>query len=370
MRLVGPETTIMVVSAHGFFSGDERPQTDNRPLTESPDAWHRPYGLVVACGPGLRRDELVFGASVLDIAPTVLTLLDLPVARDMEGRVLAQLFTERPAISWVEAHTPPHRDAVSASDAEATTREALDLLRDLGYPEPPAAEAAPTADSIRAAQLTTLVQIGFARGEWATTAAMLTELLTLKPNYAFAMYLLARCRLRLGDVEGCRDLVGELLAYDLDSPLAHAVFGLIDAYEERWEDALASYGRALEGAPHSAGLHYRSGVVLLRLHRWTEAEAAFERAITLDGHHADAYDGLGMALHHQGRYADAAAQYFRSLGLRYENSHVHLRLARALSASGDHAAAVAALQRALELDPRLRTSPVAIAVMNGSLTTA
>jgi tetratricopeptide (TPR) repeat protein len=368
MRLVGPETTIIVASPHGFFSGDERPRIDTRPLRDAPDSWHRPSGIVVARGPGLRRDELVFGATSLDIAPTILTMLDLPVARHMEGRVLVPLFDERPTIAWVDAHTPPHREA--AADAEAATRQALDLLRDLGYPDLPAAEATATSDGIRIVELTSLVQVGFARGEWAKTTARLAELLTLKPDYGFAKYALARCRLALGDVEGCRALVGELLAFDTDSPLAHLVSGLISAHEERWEDALASYRRALEGVPRMALLHYWSGAALLGLHRWTEAEAAFERAIELDGNRADAYDALGTALHHQERYADAAAQYYRSLGLRYESPRVHLHLARSLSASGDHAAAVAALQRALALDPRLRTSPTAIAVMNGSLTTA
>jgi tetratricopeptide (TPR) repeat protein len=287
----------------------------------------------------------------------------------MEGRVLGQLFDERPTIAWGDAHTLPHRDA-AAAHAEAATREALELLRDLGYPEPPAAEATATSDAIRIVELTSLAQVGFARGEWEKTKERLAELLTLKPDYTFAKYLLARCRLALGDVEGCRILVGELLAHDVESPLAHLVFGLISAHEQHWEDALASYRRALEGVPRMAALHYWSGAALLALHRWTEAEAEFERAIAIDGNHAAAYDGLGTALHHQERYADAAAQYYRSLGLRYESPHVHLHLARSLSASGDHAAAVAALQRALDLDPRLRTSQAAIAVMNGSLTTA
>jgi hypothetical protein len=34
-------------------------------------------------------------ASVLDLAPTILYLMGLPVARDMEGRVLVELLDER-----------------------------------------------------------------------------------------------------------------------------------------------------------------------------------------------------------------------------------------------------------------------------------
>jgi tetratricopeptide (TPR) repeat protein len=286
----------------------------------------------------------------------------------MEGRVLAQLFRERPEVAWVDTHSPPHHESVATPDVEAATARAVELLRELGHPDPPAAPAQPTVDQIRVLELTTLAQVGFARREWHKTVALLTELLALTPNYVVATYLLGRCRLQLGDVEGCRTLARDLLASDVDSPLAHLVFGLIEAHEARWEEALGHYHRALQGAPNDAELHYRSGRALLGVRRWSEAEAAFERAIEIDGHRDAAYDGLGTALHQQHRYADAAAQYWRSLGLRYENPHVHLRLARTLSASGDRTAAVAALQQALALDPTLGTTREALEVMNSTLT--
>jgi hypothetical protein len=90
MRLAGPETTIVIVSDHGVESDVRRPVPDGR---EAPAARsHRPYGILVARGASIARDQLVYGATVLDVAPTVLTLLGLPVGRDMEGRVLARLF--------------------------------------------------------------------------------------------------------------------------------------------------------------------------------------------------------------------------------------------------------------------------------------
>ena len=50
--------------------------------------WHRRYGVLVARGPGIKRDQLVFGASLLDVAPTVLSLMGLS-AGDMDGLALA-----------------------------------------------------------------------------------------------------------------------------------------------------------------------------------------------------------------------------------------------------------------------------------------
>lgn len=51
---------------------------------------HQNNGFIIISGPGIRKTELK--ASVLDITPTVLYLLDLPVAQDMDGAVLNNVF--------------------------------------------------------------------------------------------------------------------------------------------------------------------------------------------------------------------------------------------------------------------------------------
>jgi hypothetical protein len=59
-----------------------------------------PDGLVRAVGDGLRPGSSIRGASILDVAPTILYLMGLPVARDMEGRV----FTEMLEDDFTRAH--------------------------------------------------------------------------------------------------------------------------------------------------------------------------------------------------------------------------------------------------------------------------
>ena len=53
-----------------------------------------PDGVLLAFGDGVRPGAAISGASVLDITPTVLYLMGLPVARDMEGRVLTEMLDE------------------------------------------------------------------------------------------------------------------------------------------------------------------------------------------------------------------------------------------------------------------------------------
>jgi hypothetical protein len=53
-----------------------------------------PEGFVLAIGEGVRPGARIENASVLDVTPTVLYLMGLPVARDMEGRVLAEMLDD------------------------------------------------------------------------------------------------------------------------------------------------------------------------------------------------------------------------------------------------------------------------------------
>jgi hypothetical protein len=50
-----------------------------------------PDGVLLVAGGGIRPGATPAGASVLDVAPTILYLMGLPVARDMEGRVLTEI---------------------------------------------------------------------------------------------------------------------------------------------------------------------------------------------------------------------------------------------------------------------------------------
>jgi hypothetical protein len=53
-----------------------------------------PDGVILAMGDGIRPGSTLRAASVLDIAPTILYLMGLPVARDMEGRILIDMLQD------------------------------------------------------------------------------------------------------------------------------------------------------------------------------------------------------------------------------------------------------------------------------------
>ena len=101
--------------------------------------------MVVLHGPGIAKGEEIIGATLLDIAPTLLTIMGLPVGEDMDGMVIGQAFETPPTVkripSWedVEGDFGEHADDMKEDAFEA--QEALKQLVELGYIDAPGDDA-------------------------------------------------------------------------------------------------------------------------------------------------------------------------------------------------------------------------------------
>jgi hypothetical protein len=68
-----------------------------------------PDGYLIVIGDGIRPGATLSTASVVDIAPTILYLMGLPVAQDMDGRVLTEILDEDFARSHPLTFIPSYR---------------------------------------------------------------------------------------------------------------------------------------------------------------------------------------------------------------------------------------------------------------------
>jgi predicted AlkP superfamily phosphohydrolase/phosphomutase len=109
----GADTVVMVVSDHGFG----RPAKPHKLAGEPYAGDHLDEGVILAAGPGIKKDAWIDGASILDVTPTLLAILGRPVAEDMRGRVLGALFdVTPPAAERIPTYeTKPQLDAPHAS---------------------------------------------------------------------------------------------------------------------------------------------------------------------------------------------------------------------------------------------------------------
>jgi predicted AlkP superfamily phosphohydrolase/phosphomutase len=92
---------------------------------------HRDDGILVAAGAGIRAGGRAEPASIVDVMPTVLAAAGVPIPDDVDGRVLAELFTEPPAVTYVPAAGANAADGGGLSAAEED--ELARRLRGLGY---------------------------------------------------------------------------------------------------------------------------------------------------------------------------------------------------------------------------------------------
>ena len=100
---------------------------------------HRPEGILLTTGPGIKAGQRIDSVNLQDIAPTILHMSGLPIPSYMDGQVSTHLFDD----SWLRDHpqevvkielTPRAEqtaDALSSKESE----EILERLKGLGYME-------------------------------------------------------------------------------------------------------------------------------------------------------------------------------------------------------------------------------------------
>ncbi len=94
---------------------------------------HTMRGLFLACGPGIQQGHLIEGARLVDVAPTILHILGVPMPRAMDGRVLTDIFQDMADQAIQYQNLPPQEESsrLVFTDQEQAVIE--QRLRDLGY---------------------------------------------------------------------------------------------------------------------------------------------------------------------------------------------------------------------------------------------
>jgi predicted AlkP superfamily phosphohydrolase/phosphomutase len=96
---------------------------------------HRPEGILIAAGPGVPAGREISGANIMDLAPTILSLLGIPTPSDMDGRALPELPLTAGIAQAPKTTDPrgPAADEPAAPYSEAEKEEMEQRLRGLGY---------------------------------------------------------------------------------------------------------------------------------------------------------------------------------------------------------------------------------------------
>lgn len=96
-----------------------------------PTGTHRPEGILILSGDGVRTGTLPQPVDIIDLAPTILAVLGLSVPSDMEGCMLRSAFLDPPPVEMGPPTGQRDNDANDLTDAEEA--EVTKRLQSLGY---------------------------------------------------------------------------------------------------------------------------------------------------------------------------------------------------------------------------------------------
>lgn len=92
MKVLTDDTTVIVMSAHGFRWGKTRPRT--QPVNRTALSDHRSAGVFIAYGNHVAASRGNHTISIYDVVPTVLSLLGLPKSTEMQGNHADWVFSD------------------------------------------------------------------------------------------------------------------------------------------------------------------------------------------------------------------------------------------------------------------------------------
>jgi len=123
--------------------------------------------------------------------------------------------------------------------------------------------------------------------------------------------------------------------------------------QQKTDEAIACYRRALELQPDYAIAHNNLGVAFKVQGKLEAAAACCRRALELNPDYAEAHNNLGNALKDQGNLDEAVPWFCRALELKPDFAEAHSNLGNTFKDQGRVDEAIACYRRALALKPGL-----------------
>lgn len=413
LQLAGDDVTVIVMSDHGFHPDHLRPNfVPHEPA--GPAIEHRDLGMFAMSGPKIAKDKLIFGSTLLDVTPTILTLFGLPVGEDMDGRVLTEAFETEPFIetvtSWdeIKGDDGCHPEGFQLNPLESD--EAIKQLVELGYIDELSGDKKKNIDSAVRELNYNLARSYMDAGRYADAVEILAELYKHNQSHYRIGLQLAMCYKSLGyhdkllaladhlatrrvnDAQNSRKQLqafkrvarerfeekiatGELNEdakfivpeHLLDSEMMdfgqHRSLSTVKTYyfdflkgyalsaKGENDEAIVNLERAINSEPMRPTLHIQLGEIFLKLRRRDEALTSFKKALEIDDNNSIALVGIAKYYNSVKEYELACEYSLQSIGKTYMLPLAHYTLGFALMRLRRHRDALGAFEVATSQNP-------------------
>jgi predicted AlkP superfamily phosphohydrolase/phosphomutase/tetratricopeptide (TPR) repeat protein len=343
LDLAGDDCNVMLVSDHGFINDQKRliqlPDEPGAPALE-----HRPYGVLLASGPDFKQGP-VYGASLLDVAPTILKLYGLPAARDFDGRALDIVRGEPAVSSWIDSYeTAEKPKSETGARMEGIDEDILKQLQALGY-----IDDVSTASGARTVLIENeyyLARSYADAGLYDQAMAVIKPIAAAYPDIARYNRFYASLLLRTGNIEWLE----KHLEKQSRSPFNHYLKGLVWLQKQRPLLALQEFDQ-IEATANPAVV-CQIAVALMQSGQLNQAAHTIQEVLRFETENHHAQNIAGEIALQQEDWEGALAHFLKSTGLLFYQPGIHEKVGICLERLEHYPDAAQALELALQFNPQ------------------
>ena len=365
LKLVGPDTNVILISDHGFQSDHMRPLSLPKEPA-GPAAEHRKHGVICCFGPDFNEGQTIYGSSILDITPTLLTLFGLPIGEDMDGTPLLQAFKSPPTVktisSWenVDGHFGEHSKTFEVSKEEA--QKAVKQLIELGYVEDLGDDMAKAMENTDIELKYNLSKVFLSTGRSPQALELLLEVNGLKPEYRFQIRIV-ECFKRMKRFEEAIEMLNVVEQEDDENKKVKSLkLARADIFksQEKYNEALKILIELQNEIGNIPSILKSLGDCYLSLNKWKEAVKTFQQCLVLDAHDASSHKALAMAFLNLKDYEKSIESSLTATELFYQYPAAHFLLGQALVGLGEYEMAARSFEVTLTMRPSFSAARIAL----------
>ncbi len=360
LQLAGEETTVILLSDHGFFSDYRRPVVKDMTAQQRAEveaSWHRPLGVLAMAGPGIKKGEKIFGASLLEILPTALALLGLPVGADMGGRVLLEAF-DRPVkvetvFSWdlIAGEAGMHPPDMRQDPFE--TQDAINQLVDLGYMSAMPEDTKAKVDMARRESQCNLGTVFTMSGQADKAIPVFDELVKESPRERRYLFGLARAQFTARHFGDCAGTLRRFIGMNPSSVEAQVMLGLALGNAGKDQEALEQLSEIERKHGDRKDLAAALGDLSMLVGRFDDAYRHYLAALEIDPEGIQVHHGLAKAAIGLRQFEEAADHCLQAVERVHFFPEAHQSLGISLTWMKDYEHAIKAFEVAISMQPSL-----------------
>jgi len=358
LAALSPDTNVIILSDHGFKIEDERLKEEETTAVAKAHLWHHAPAFLAMIGPDIRKGGKQIKARVQDITPTALALLGLPVADDMDGKVLKDAlepaFLQKHPIQHIPSYeSEKDKKKKEVASAKVTGSnidpEIKEHLKALGYiggdvddsglemnrahllmEKGDKEEAIKVAEGILAQNpknLKAIIMLGdlylqqqrFDKAAEAYSKVENIPASELPPGAGnFVANAIANwgiALMNMGDLKNAETRCQQAVARNGSNYLAHFCLGRTAEIQQKSDVAINEYKEALRLNPDSAETHNNLGNCYLNREMYVQAIEEYKKASEANPSHVECHHNAGIAYERINKLNDAQREFEAALKL-------------------------------------------------------